>query len=77
MPVIERLLAPRLIIERVICRYIHGKTHRAYFSWDQILYLPCSSTVQLILKKDVCWLCWTELDIERLFHSIVLIPIDH
>ena len=47
--VIERLLAPRLIIERVICRYIYGKTHRAYFPWDQILYLPCSPTVQLIL----------------------------
>ena len=51
VPVIERLLAPRLIIELVICRFIHGKTHKAYFPWDQILYLPCSLTVQIILKK--------------------------
>ena len=51
VPVIERLLAPRLITELVICRFIHGKTHKAYFPWDQILYLPCSLTVQIILKK--------------------------
>ena len=29
VPVIKSLLAPRLIIERTICRCIHGKTHIA------------------------------------------------
>ena len=36
-----------------------------------------ASLYKLILKKDFCWLCWTEVDIERKFHSIILFPIDH
>ena len=38
VPVIKRLLAPRLIIERVICRCIHGKTHRAYLMGPNVIY---------------------------------------
>ena len=42
-----RINAPGNVLEREICRCIYGKTRRAYFQWDQILYLPCSLTVQI------------------------------
>ena len=51
VPVIKRLLAPRLIIERVICR-IHGKTHRAYFHGTKCYICRAASQYKLILKKN-------------------------
>ena len=50
VPVIKRLLAPRLIIKLAICRCIHGKTHIAYFHGTKCCICRAASQYKLILK---------------------------
>ena len=52
VPVIKRLLAPRLIITLAICRCIHGKTHIAYFPGTKCCICRAASQYKLILKKN-------------------------
>ena len=52
VPVIKRLLAPRLIIERVICRCIYG-IYIAYFRGTKCYICRAASLYKLIQKNFV------------------------